>query len=140
MNFHGAQGHRAVPIRRVLQRGWHRFYSAASTLIVRVAVHAQVTLGALRHLLIGHIFNCLDHHKLDRRIPAITVGALSNKAPGFVINTSDCSRTTGNTNPDGGAPLQAALRQSVAVASAHKSGLQSFSGYLWLKTRFQRER
>jgi hypothetical protein len=98
-----------------------------------------MTLGAPRHLAMGHILNRLNHHKLGGHIPDITVGALSNKAPGFVMNASDCSPKVGNPHQYGFVAVQSAVRHSVAVASAHKSTLQSFSGFLWLKTRVQRE-
>jgi hypothetical protein len=93
----------------------------------------------VRHFQICHLFNRLNHRKSYRHIPAISVYALSNKAPGFVINPSDCSSTPVKALGGGLAAPGAALRQFAAVATAHKSGLQSFAGYLCLKTRFQRE-
>jgi hypothetical protein len=121
------------------QRGWHRFYSAISTLIARFAMRPRMTLGAPRHLTIGYILNRLNHHKLGGHIPDITVSALSNKAPGFVMNASDCSPKVGNAHQHGFVAVQSTVRHYVAAAIAHKSALQSFSGFLWLKTRIQRE-
>jgi hypothetical protein len=98
-----------------------------------------MTLGAPRHLAVGHILNRLNHHKRSRHILAITVGALSNKARGLVMNGSDCSEKVDIASRDGFIAIQSTVWHSFAVANAHKSALQSFSGFLWLKSRVQRE-
>ena len=98
-----------------------------------------MTLGAPRHLPVGHILNRLNQHNRSRHIPAITVGALSNKARGLLMDASDCSEKIDIASRDGFIAIQSTVRHSFAVASAHKSALQSFSGFLWLKTRVQRE-
>jgi hypothetical protein len=120
-------------------RGWHRFYSAGCTLIVSFVARTQMTLVAPRHYVNGHLFNRLNHHKPDRHIPAISPGGLSHKPPAFVMNASDCSPIAVKKRSHGLVARESVLRQSVAVASAHKSALQSYSGFLCLKTRFKRE-
>jgi hypothetical protein len=98
-----------------------------------------MTLGAPRHCLIAHLLNRLNHHNLDKPIPAINAGALLNKASRFLIHASDCTPISGKASLDGGLAPQAIMEECAAVASAHKSGLQSFRGFLWLKTRVLRE-
>jgi len=102
-------------------------------------IGARETLGALRHWSIGFPLNRLNQSALDFPILAITVCALLDKARSLVIDASECCWTPFSAGLNAKAALDTILQASTTVASAHKSGLQSFGSFLFLKTQVERE-
>jgi hypothetical protein len=118
---------------------WHRFYSVANPLMCAFPIGAHATLGAPRHAVSGDLLNRLNQSQLDWPIPAITGGALLDKARDDVIDAWQCCCTPFSARPNRIAALDTTLQASTTVASAHKSGLQSFDSFLCLKTRVRHE-
>ncbi|MEM5400476.1 hypothetical protein [Paraburkholderia unamae] len=111
---------------------WHRFYSVANPLMRAFPAGAYATLGAPRHWLIDHLLNRLNQSGLDFPILPITGCALSDKARDDVIDASECCWTPFGAGLKGMSALDTMPQASVTVANAHKSGLQSFGGFLCL--------
>ena len=118
---------------------WHRFYSVANPLMRQLPIGAHVTLGAPRHCQFKHLVNRLNQNKLDCPIPDISGCALLDKARGFVMKASECCWTPCRVKLNGVTSLDTILQASVAVASAHKSALQSFNSFLCLTMRVRHE-
>jgi hypothetical protein len=117
----------------------------ASFLFCRQSINARVAnwstwnFGCAASLVSRFSIKPFNQSALDLPILAITVCALLDKARGFVIDASECCWTLFSAWLSGRAALDTILQATATVASAHKSGLQSFGSFLFLKTRVERE-